>query len=54
MLKGVLCGKTYKGHLCIANRWFLSITVQLWIKTKAINDFIEKMESVRELLFRFA
>ena len=22
MLKGVLCGKTYKGHLCIANRWF--------------------------------
>ena len=22
MLKGVLCGKTYKGHLCIANCWF--------------------------------
>jgi len=33
---------------------FLSITVQLWIQTKAINDLNEKMESVRELLFRFA
>ena len=33
---------------------FLSVTVQLWIQTKAINDLNEKMESVRELLFRFA
>ena len=33
---------------------FLSITVQLWTQTKAINDLNEKMESVRELLFRFA
>tara|TARA_B100000900_G_scaffold74252_1_gene59209 strand:- start:21 stop:167 length:147 start_codon:yes stop_codon:yes gene_type:complete len=33
---------------------FLSITAQLWIQTKAINDLNEKMESVRELLFRFA
>jgi len=33
---------------------FLSITVQLWIQTKTINELNDKMESVRELLFRFA
>ena len=33
---------------------FLSISVQLWIQNKALNDLNTKMESVRELLFRFA
>tara|TARA_X000001036_G_scaffold59110_1_gene48886 strand:+ start:350 stop:496 length:147 start_codon:yes stop_codon:yes gene_type:complete len=33
---------------------FLSITVQLWAQTKTINELNDKMESVRELLFRFA
>ena len=33
---------------------FLSITVQLWMQTKTINELNDKMESVRELLFRFA
>jgi hypothetical protein len=33
---------------------FLSISIQLWLQTHAINELKIKMESVRELLFRFA
>ncbi len=33
---------------------FLSISAQLWLQTQAINELKIKMESVRELLFRFA
>ena len=33
---------------------FVSISIQLWLQTQAINDLNSKMESVRELLFRFA
>jgi hypothetical protein len=33
---------------------FLSLSAQLWLQTKAINDLNIKMESVRELLYRFA
>ncbi|MBN4081157.1 hypothetical protein JYT44_02200 [Caldithrix abyssi] len=33
---------------------FLSISAQLWFQTQAINELRTKMESVRELLFRFA
>ncbi|MEA1882631.1 MAG: hypothetical protein U9N31_09560 [Candidatus Marinimicrobia bacterium] len=33
---------------------FLSISGQLWLQTQAINELKVKMESVRELLFRFA
>jgi hypothetical protein len=32
---------------------FLSISTQLWMQTQAINELKLKMESVRELLFRF-
>ena len=46
--------KHIKVIYALLNVGFLSITVQLWIQTKAINDLNEKMESVRELLFRFA
>lgn len=33
---------------------FVSLSIQVWIQTQTINDLNEKMESVRELLFRFA
>ncbi len=33
---------------------FLSISAQLWLQNKTLNDLNTKMESVRELLFRFA
>ena len=33
---------------------FLSLSAQLWLQTQAINDLNIKMESVRELLYRFA
>jgi len=33
---------------------FLSISTQLWFQTQSINELKSKMESVRELLFRFA
>ncbi|MDP6500834.1 MAG: hypothetical protein QF743_09015 [Candidatus Marinimicrobia bacterium] len=33
---------------------FLSISIQLWLQTKAIQELNVKMEAVRELLFRFA
>ncbi len=33
---------------------FLSLSVQLWLQTQAINELNVKMEAVRELLFRFA
>ncbi len=32
---------------------FLSLSAQLWLQTQAINDLNIKMESVRELLYRF-
>lgn len=33
---------------------FVSLSLQLWLQTQAIQDLNVKMESVRELLFRFA
>ncbi len=33
---------------------FLSISTQLWMQNKALDELNTKMESVRELLFRFA
>jgi hypothetical protein len=33
---------------------FLSISAQLWMQNKVLDDLNTKMESVRELLFRFA
>ena len=33
---------------------FLSLSVQIWLQTQAINELNVKMEAVRELLFRFA
>jgi len=33
---------------------FLSISAQLWIQNKVLDELNIKMESVRELLFRFA
>ena len=33
---------------------FLSISAQLWMQNKTLNELNTKMESVRELLFRFA
>ena len=33
---------------------FLSISTQLWLQNKTLNELNTKMESVRELLFRFA
>ena len=33
---------------------FLSISAQLWLQNKTLNELNTKMESVRELLFRFA
>jgi len=33
---------------------FLSISAQLWLQHKTLNELNTKMESVRELLFRFA
>jgi len=33
---------------------FVSISIQLWFQTQAINELKSTMESVRELLFRFA
>ncbi len=33
---------------------FLSISAQLWMQNKTLEDLNTKMESVRELLFRFA
>ena len=33
---------------------FLSLSIQLWIQTDAINELNVKMEAIRELLFRFA
>ena len=43
--------KTIYGLLIIG---FLTISIQLWLQTKAINDLNTKMEAVMELLFRFA
>jgi hypothetical protein len=43
--------KTIYGLLIIG---FLTLSIQLWFQTKAINDLNTKMEAVRELLFRFA
>ncbi len=33
---------------------FVSLSLQLWLQTRAIQELNVKMESVRELLFRFA
>ncbi|MDD9880376.1 MAG: hypothetical protein QF418_05300 [Candidatus Marinimicrobia bacterium] len=33
---------------------FVSLSLQLWLQTQAIQELNVKMESVRELLFRFA
>jgi len=33
---------------------FLSLSAQLWFQTQAINELKARMESVRELLYRFA
>ena len=33
---------------------FVSFSLQLWLQTQAIQELNVKMESVRELLFRFA
>ena len=33
---------------------FISLSVQLWLQSKAINELNIKLEAVRELLFRFA
>ena len=33
---------------------FLSISAQQWLQNKTLNELNTKMESVRELLFRFA
>ncbi len=33
---------------------FVSMSFQLWLQTQAIQELNVKMESVRELLFRFA
>jgi|TARA_B100001778_G_C18282591_1_gene491637 hypothetical protein len=33
---------------------FLSLSVQVWLQTQAINELNTKMEAIRELLFRFA
>ena len=33
---------------------FPSISAQLWLQNKTLNELNTKMESVRELLFRFA
>ncbi|MBC8346687.1 MAG: hypothetical protein H8E56_10555 [Candidatus Marinimicrobia bacterium] len=33
---------------------FLSLSTQIWLQTQAINELKLKMESVRELLYRFA
>ena len=33
---------------------FLSISAQLWMQNNTLKDLNTKMESVRELLFRFA
>ena len=43
--------KTIYGLLIVG---FLTLSIQLWFQTKAINDLNVKMEAVRELLFRFA
>ena len=43
--------KTIYGLLIVG---FLTLSIQLWFQTKAINDLTVKMEAVRELLFRFA
>lgn len=32
---------------------FVSLSLQLWLQTQAIQELNVKMESVRELLFRF-
>ena len=33
---------------------FVSLSLQLWLQTQAIQELNVKMESVRELLFRFS
>ena len=33
---------------------FVFLSLQLWLQTQAIQELNVKMESVRELLFRFA
>ena len=33
---------------------FLSLSIQIWLQTQALNELNVKMEAVRELLFRFA
>ena len=33
---------------------FVSLSLQLWLQTQAIQELNVKMEAVRELLFRFA
>ena len=33
---------------------FVSLSLQMWLQTQAIQELNVKMESVRELLFRFA
>ncbi len=33
---------------------FLSLSAQLWLQGQTLNELKVKMESVRELLFRFA
>ena len=43
--------KTIYGLLIVG---FLTLSIQLWFQTNAINDLNVKMEAVRELLFRFA
>ena len=33
---------------------FISLSVKLWLQSRAINELNIKLEAVRELLFRFA